>query len=179
MSRVTFEKAVLTSPIGPLALYVLDGALVGVSFSDYAHAVESWIEREHRASGAREVRDPAGWGTRFARYLDGDMGAFEGGPLATGGSPFQRDVWTALLAIPAGTTVSYGELARRLGRADLSRAVGAANGANPIPVVIPCHRVVAADGSLHGYGGGLDRKRWLLAHEAAHAGAQRSFGFST
>jgi methylated-DNA-[protein]-cysteine S-methyltransferase len=96
----------------------------------------------------------------------------------TGGTEFQRAVWSALCEIPAGSTISYGELARRIGRADAVRAVGAANGANPIPVVVPCHRVVAADGSLHGYGGGLPRKRWLLAHEARHAGVQRSLGFS-
>ncbi|MBL9032058.1 MAG: methylated-DNA--[protein]-cysteine S-methyltransferase [Phycisphaerae bacterium] len=88
-------------------------------------------------------------------------------PLAPRGTPFQRAVWDALREIPFGTTLSYGALARRLGRPDAARAVGAANGANPIAIIIPCHRVSNAAGDLHGYGGGLGRKRWLLDHEQA------------
>ena len=92
-------------------------------------------------------------------------------PLAPEGTPFQREVWSALTAIPYGETVSYGELARRLGRPAASRAVGAANGQNPIPIVIPCHRVIGADGSLTGFGGGLAIKRRLLDLEAGALGA--------
>jgi methylated-DNA-[protein]-cysteine S-methyltransferase len=88
-------------------------------------------------------------------------------PLEPVGSPFELRVWEALRAIPYGTTVSYGELARRLGDPRGSRAVGAANGRNPIPIIVPCHRVIGAHGELTGYGGGLDRKRWLLEHEGA------------
>jgi methylated-DNA-[protein]-cysteine S-methyltransferase len=84
------------------------------------------------------------------------------------GTPFQHDVWNALMDIPCGETVSYSELARRIGRPSASRAVGAANGANPLPIVVPCHRVIGADGSLTGFGGGLPAKRWLLAHERRH-----------
>lgn len=88
-------------------------------------------------------------------------------PLAPAGTPFQQGVWRALQAIPYGLTESYGALARRVGKPQAARAVGLANGRNPIPIIIPCHRVIGADGSLTGYGGGLARKRWLLAHEAA------------
>ena len=88
-------------------------------------------------------------------------------PLDPAGSPFERRVWEALRAIPYGSTVSYGELARRLGDPRATRAVGAANGKNPIPIIVPCHRVVGARGELTGFGGGLDRKRWLLEHEGA------------
>lgn len=108
-----------------------------------------------------------------AAVRDALMACFAGDPagvatltVATGGTPFQRTVWSALREIPLGTTTSYGALAQRLGRPSASRAVGAANGANPIAIVLPCHRVIGADGTLTGYGGGLFRKRWLLQHEA-------------
>jgi methylated-DNA-[protein]-cysteine S-methyltransferase len=125
--------------------------------------------------GRHPARIPSGW-TRseepFARariqlaeYFDGRRRRFEI-PLAPGGTPFELEVWRALEAIPYGETISYGELASRIGRPDAPRAVGAANGRNPIAVIIPCHRVVGADGSLTGYGGGLERKRLLLDLEA-------------
>lgn len=102
-------------------------------------------------------------------YFDGELRAIEAIRTATRGTDFQRQVWAALRAIPVGTTVSYGQLANRIGRPAAVRAVGAANGANPIPVVVPCHRVIGADASLTGFGGGLERKRWLLAHEGTRA----------
>jgi methylated-DNA-[protein]-cysteine S-methyltransferase len=100
-------------------------------------------------------------------YFDGDLDAISDVPTATHGTDFQRQVWAALRLIPAGCTISYGALAAKLGRPKAVRAVGLANGANPVPIVVPCHRVIGADASLTGYGGGLDRKRWLLAHERA------------
>lgn len=100
-------------------------------------------------------------------YLSGDLTAIDSVPVETGGTPFQRGTWAALRRIPAGQTKSYGALAADLGRPRAVRAVGLANGANPIGIVVPCHRVIGADRSLTGYGGGLDRKRWLLAHESA------------
>jgi methylated-DNA-[protein]-cysteine S-methyltransferase len=102
-----------------------------------------------------------------AAYFRGALGAVDDLPLATLGTPFQRRVWAALRTIPAGRTVSYGELARRVGRPESVRAVGGANGDNPWPVVVPCHRVIGKDGRLVGYGGGIERKRWLLRHEGA------------
>lgn len=102
-------------------------------------------------------------------YFEGELGAVEPLHTETRGTNLQRSVWSALRTIPAGTTTSYGQLARQIGHPTAVRAVGAANGANPIPVVVPCHRVIGADGSLTGFGGGLERKRWLLAHERTHA----------
>jgi methylated-DNA-[protein]-cysteine S-methyltransferase len=101
----------------------------------------------------------------LSAYFDGDLTSLDAIACATGGTSFQRAVWAALRSIPAGTTLSYGALAQRIGRPAAVRAVGLANGANPIGVVVPCHRVIGADGSLTGYGGGIERKRWLLRHE--------------
>jgi methylated-DNA-[protein]-cysteine S-methyltransferase len=109
--------------------------------------------------------DPHGLSTAMRAYFDGDVRIIDTILVASGGTAFQRDVWRALRDIPCGTTISYGELARRIHRPDAVRAVGAANGANPIGVVVPCHRVIGANGSLTGYGGGMERKRWLLDHE--------------
>lgn len=99
-------------------------------------------------------------------YFAGDMGALDGIETETNGTDFQKRTWAALRTIPAGETMSYGALAARLGNPKASRAVGLANGANPVAIVVPCHRVIGANGSLTGFGGGLDKKRWLLAHEA-------------
>jgi methylated-DNA-[protein]-cysteine S-methyltransferase len=104
-------------------------------------------------------------------YFEGDLQTFDL-PLCMNGTPFQKQVWQGLLKIPYGKTISYAELARRIGRPGASRAVGAANGRNPIGIIVPCHRVIGADGTLTGYGGGLDRKEWLISHEARALGAQ-------
>lgn len=104
-------------------------------------------------------------------YLEGKLDAIDSIPVETSGTAFQRSVWEELRRIPPGTTLSYGELAQRIGRPKAVRAVGHANGSNPIGVVVPCHRLIGSNGSLTGYGGGLERKRWLLQHEAA---AQRT-----
>ncbi len=101
----------------------------------------------------------------LARYFKGDLDAIDEIPVETAGTPFQRAVWQALRTIPCGSTLSYGKLAQNIGQPDAVRAVGAANGANPVAVVVPCHRVIGASGSLTGYGGGIARKRWLLDHE--------------
>jgi methylated-DNA-[protein]-cysteine S-methyltransferase len=109
----------------------------------------------------------------MAAYFGGDLAAIDALPVATGGTEFQRAVWDELRRIPCGGSISYSELARRIGRPAAIRAVGLANGANPIGIVVPCHRVIGANGTLTGYGGGIERKRWLLAHErVAPAGAQ-------
>src|SRR5262249_46745434 len=107
----------------------------------------------------------AGPRTQLTEYFGGGRAEFEL-PLLPEGTPFQRKVWNALCEIPYGETISYGELARRIGQPTAARAVGLANGSNPLPIVVPCHRVIGADGSLTGFGGGIERKRWLLAHEA-------------
>ncbi len=126
--------------------------------------------RRHYGEGGWTVREAAA-PTRARKaleaYFDGQIEAIDALETATGGTAFQRQVWAALRTIPAGTTWSYGALADRIGRPKAVRAAGLANGANPIGVIVPCHRVIGADGSLTGYGGGLPRKRWLLAHEDA------------
>jgi methylated-DNA-[protein]-cysteine S-methyltransferase len=110
---------------------------------------------------ARPVRD------RLESYFGGDIHAIDAIPVRTGGTPFQNKVWTALRTIPPGSTLTYGRLAQKIRKPTAIRAVGHANGANPVSVVVPCHRLIGADGTLTGYGGGLHRKQWLLAHEGA------------
>ena len=121
--------------------------------------------RRARAGSTHARRRPA-WPARSTPTSPAIVGGLDALPVDPGGTPFQHAVWTALRGIPAGTTASYGGLARAIGHADAVRAVGAANGANPIWLVLPCHRVIGADGSLTGYAYGLERKRWLLTHEA-------------
>ena len=103
--------------------------------------------------------------TWLSKYFAGEAAALGDLPIDMRGAPFEKRVWQALLEIPAGQTMSYGGIAKKLGSAGASRAVGAANGANPIAIIVPCHRVIGSSGSLTGYGGGLDRKTWLLNHE--------------
>jgi methylated-DNA-[protein]-cysteine S-methyltransferase len=143
------------TPIGPLELRAQDGALTGVRFDGDPGAPTSTADPLLREVAAQ-----------LTAYLAGERETFEL-PLHAAGTPFQRAVWEALARIPHGTTTTYGELAAGLGRPDRARAVGAANGANPLPIVVPCHRVIGARGALTGFGGGLERKRWLLAHEGA------------
>ena len=111
------------------------------------------------------ARDPGGLSSAMRRYFKGDRDVIDKLPVKTAGTPFQRSVWKALRKIKCGTTISYAELAKRIGRPKAVRAVGLANGQNPISVVVPCHRVIGSNGSLTGYGGGLPRKKWLLEHE--------------
>jgi methylated-DNA-[protein]-cysteine S-methyltransferase len=130
------------------------------------------MEEHHHAPGLAEPgeRTPDGFGevvSQLQDYFAGALRKFDL-PLSLEGTDFQKRVWAGLLEIPFGETVSYGELARSVGRPSASRAVGMANGRNPIAVIVPCHRVIGASGSLVGYGGGLDRKVWLLQHEASH-----------
>ena len=147
--------AILDSPIGPLGLVASDTALRAVLFD--GHSV--------RAEGRSPVLDEAA--RQLDAYFDGELETFDL-PVELHGTDFQRRCWLALKSIPIGQTVSYGEQARRLGLgSDAARAVGAANGRNPIPIVLPCHRVIGADGSLTGFGGGLHVKRFLLEHEGA------------
>jgi methylated-DNA-[protein]-cysteine S-methyltransferase len=164
-----FER--IQSPVGRL-LMIADarGVLRVLEFRD---TVERWrrvIER--RFSGAMLTEKPGAFGhaDTLARYFEGDVESIDTIATAADGTDFQRAVWKALRTIPVGTTMSYGALAKQIGQPAAVRAVGLANGANPIAIVVPCHRVIGSDGSLTGYGGGLEKKRWLLAHEARHAG---------
>lgn len=156
---------VVDSPIGELTLVAEDGVLTGVYMPRQRHlpAPETFGERDERPFDAAAAQ--------LREYFAGERTGFDL-PLTMRGTPFQRIVWTALRDIPYGETMSYGELAQRIGRPTAARAVGLANGKNPISIIVPCHRVIGSTGSLIGYGGGLDRKRWLLAHESA--GARRA-----
>ena len=159
------ETTILDSPLGRLYVGVRDGRLCLLELADAARFRRRLARSREPIEPARSPaaqRILAALRAYFAGGLDA-LDAVHVDPL--GGTPFQRRVWRALRAIPPGTTVSYGTLARRIRSPKAVRAVGAANGANPVPIVLPCHRVVGADGSLTGYGGGLARKRWLLRHE--------------
>lgn len=117
-----------------------------------------------------EKHNPFGLSAAIDAYFNGNVRIIDDLPVVFSGTPFQNKVWHALRAIPVGETLSYGALARQIGEPKAVRAVGLANGSNPIGLVVPCHRVIGSDGSLTGYGGGLERKKWLLAHEARHVG---------
>ena len=144
-----------------------EGVLRALDFSDYAERMQRLLARHYGAFGLVEGEAPAAITRALDAYFAGDLAALDGVPVATGGSDFQKTVWSALRAIPAGTTSGYGALAARIGRPGAARAVGLANGLNPIGIVVPCHRVIGASGALTGYAGGVERKRWLLAHEGA------------
>jgi methylated-DNA-[protein]-cysteine S-methyltransferase len=149
----------IPSPVGRLRLAGDEEGLRSISFQNRFSPTEIAEDCKRTEEPFREVI------AQLGAYFAGDLRRFDLA-LAPEGTPFQRDVWSALMTIPYGETVSYGELARRLGRSNASRAVGAANGRNPIPIIIPCHRVIGADGSLTGFGGGLPIKRRLLELEA-------------
>lgn len=167
IGTTTVRTTTLDTPAGPvrLAVAVAGGAerVVALAFEDHFERVSSrvrkrlgeaeWVEGETAAAGS--VR----------RYLAGDLAAIDDVEVDATGTPFQERVWRALRTIPAGETRSYRELAAAIGAPGAVRAVGTANGANPVWLVVPCHRVVRSDGSVGGYGGGPDRKRWLLEHE--------------
>jgi methylated-DNA-[protein]-cysteine S-methyltransferase len=153
------HTAAIETPTGIVEIGVDRDALVSLRFVDDSDA---------------PAEDPSGILDALRRYFAGDVHAIDDLPVRFDrGTPFQHEVWNALRTIPVGETISYAELARRVDRPAAFRAVGAANGQNPVGVVVPCHRVIAADGTLGGYAGGLDRKRWLLAHEGASAPADR------
>jgi methylated-DNA-[protein]-cysteine S-methyltransferase len=156
----------LPTPIG-IALLVTDadGALRALDWEDYEHRMRELLRLHYGAVDLRDQTAPAQMRTALSRYFEGDLGQLSGVAWRIAGTPFQQKVWTALAKIPAGTTMSYGAMAARIEMPKAIRAVGHANGSNPISVVLPCHRLIGADGSLVKYGGGLERKRWLLRHE--------------
>lgn len=163
------EIAETRSPVGPLRIAVAGGRLAALVFADGWEAAERRLAARFRGEDLKPARDPAGVVARLGAYFEGDLAAFGGIDVDAGGTPFQRRVWAALRAVKAGRTASYADLARAARSARAVRAVGTAMGANPVCIVVPCHRIVRSDGSLGGYGGGLDRKRWLLEHERRHA----------
>ncbi|MCC7272470.1 MAG: methylated-DNA--[protein]-cysteine S-methyltransferase [Alphaproteobacteria bacterium] len=171
----TFFRDRLETPIGAIAIVTDGTALRALEFEEHADRLDGWLSRRGDQPRFVPGHDPLGVTARLAAYFAGRLDAIAELPCHAGGTAFQEQVWAALRRIPAGATMSYGALAAALGKPAAMRAVGAANGRNPISIVVPCHRVIGADGSLTGYGGGIARKRWLLAHEgAAIPGASRA-----
>jgi methylated-DNA-[protein]-cysteine S-methyltransferase len=158
----------LATPIGELIVIADgEGRLRTIDWTDHEARMKQLLDR-HYGKGRYTLtprRDPGGLTGAMRRYFKGEIGVLKDLPVATAGTPFQTAVWKALRRIKGGTTISYAELARRIDKPRAVRAAGLANGQNPISIVVPCHRVIGSDGSLTGYGGGLSRKQWLLAHE--------------
>jgi len=161
------RMATFPSPIGPLSLAVGVEGLVRLDLEGDRERMARDLERRFSGATLVEEEDPDGVVEALRRYFDGDCAALDTVRVDPGGTPFQHAVWLTLRRIPPGRTWSYAALAAAVGRPDAVRAVGAANGANPVPLVLPCHRVIGSDGRLVGYGGGLGRKEWLLRHERA------------
>jgi methylated-DNA-[protein]-cysteine S-methyltransferase len=165
-SETATTYSYLPSPLGPILLVGTDDALEGLYLVDHGSVPEpgrAWRLDDRALAGTRAELD---------EYFAGSRTTFEA-PLRPDGTAFQREVWHALGEIPYGETVGYGELATAIGRPSASRAVGAANGSNPISIIIPCHRVIGANGTLTGYGWGVDQKAWLLTHEGARIHPRR------
>lgn len=158
------------SPLGSM-LIVTDeeDQLRALDFYDYESRMQKLLTRHYGAYELIETATPTKIADALTNYFAGKLSAVCDLTVCTGGTTFQREIWKALRSVPAGESLSYGELARQVGRPNASRAVGLANGANPIAIVVPCHRIIGANGALTGYGGGLPRKRWLLDHEQKHA----------
>jgi methylated-DNA-[protein]-cysteine S-methyltransferase len=161
------SHTVIDSPVGPLTVVADRGALVGLYMTEQRHLPSA-------GEFGEPADDPGGppfaeASAQLREYFGGERTEFEL-RLALAGTPFQQRVWAALQDIPYGRTISYGQLADRIGQPSASRAVGLANGKNPVSIIVPCHRVVGADGGLTGYGGGIERKRFLLAHEQRVSG---------
>ena len=156
----------VASPVGELRIVFDDeGRLRALDFENYADRNLNLMRRQYGDAPITEGTAPSSIRGPLEAYFKGDLKALDRIEVATNGTPFQEAVWAALRDIPAGVTRSYAEQAEAIGRPKAVRAVGLANGANPIAIVNPCHRVIGKSGDLTGYGGGLERKRWLLAHE--------------
>jgi methylated-DNA-[protein]-cysteine S-methyltransferase len=151
----------VASPIGPLTLIARDGVLTNVSMHEQRHVSPPPVDAITDDAWFKDVAE------QLDAYFAGELSTFDL-EMNLLGTLFQQRVWSQLCDIPYGETISYGELARRVGNANASRAVGLANGRNPIALIVPCHRVIGANGSLTGYGGGIERKTWLLDHELKH-----------
>jgi methylated-DNA-[protein]-cysteine S-methyltransferase len=157
----------IETPIGEMVLVARDGVLLLLEFVDAKGRVERELKERFGDHELQQATNPFGLSDVVRDYFAGNTHAIDHVLSDGGGTEFERQVWAELRRIPCGQTVSYGSIARKLGDVGLSRAVGTANGRNPVAIVVPCHRVIGADGSMTGYGGGLHRKEWLLRHEGA------------
>jgi methylated-DNA-[protein]-cysteine S-methyltransferase len=169
-----FVKDYIDSPIGRLIIVTdAQGALRALEWTDLTTRMDRLLTRQYRGQiiEFHEGAAPIHVRDALTSYFDGELSALDGLVTAVGGTPFQRSVWLALRMIPVGQTRSYLDIAVAIGNSKAVRAIGLANGANPIGIVVPCHRVIGSNGSMTGYGGGLARKAWLLKHEGALAKA--------
>lgn len=160
----------VATPIGTMLIATDEQAQLRIlDWLDYEARMQTLLRQQYKGTEVQLIpsTQPSAATLAMQAYFEGQLSAIEHIPTATGGTDFQRQVWAALRTIPLGHTISYAELAKRIGNPNAVRAVGLANGANPISIVVPCHRVIGSNQSLTGYGGGLDRKQWLLRHEGA------------
>jgi len=156
----------VATPVGEVLLVTDgEGAVRALDFADYEDRMRRLLARHAPGAVVTAGRAPETVRRSVEAWFGGDLAALDGLTVKTGGTDFQRTVWKALRAIPAGETRSYGQLAAAIGSPRAVRAAGLANGQNPVAVIVPCHRVIGANGTLTGYAGGLERKRWLLKHE--------------
>ena len=168
----------IETPIGEMLIVAdRDGNLRAVDWTDHETRMLRLLRLHYGDDGFRfePSRNPSTLTDAISGYFAGELNAIDSLSVQTAGTPFQREVWRALRDIPCGVTLSYAKLAERIGRPSAVRAVGLANGSNPIGIVVPCHRVIGANGSLTGYGGGIERKRWLLQHESEDRRSPRNY----
>lgn len=165
MLRLLEDK--IATPLGPLWIIADEQFnLRAVEWEEHSARMVELLNIHYRDGYERiGATNPGGLSAKLADYFDGDLSIIDTLTTATGGTPFQREVWQALRTIPCGHVMHYGQLAEQLGRAGAARAVGAANGSNPVSIVVPCHRVIGRNGTMTGYAGGVQRKEWLLRHE--------------
>lgn len=169
---LTLYKETIDSPFGDLYLITDDeNNLRAIEWEGFAERLQKLFNRHYGENGFKLVSLPqdktSSASIALQHYFKGDVTAIDKLKTKTGGTDFQKEVWAALRTIPHGTTLTYGDLAKQIGNPKAVRAVGLANGANPIGIVVPCHRVIGANGTLTGYAGGVDKKKWLLEHEGA------------
>ena len=164
---MNFNLDRMETPVGSILLVWEENHLRALDFSDYETRMAKLLRQHYGNYQLHEAAAPASMRNALNDYFAGDFAALDHVPVKTNGTEFQRGVWAALRTIPAGQTRTYGELAAQINRPTAVRAVGMTNGANPVGIVVPCHRVIGANGTLTGYAGGLERKRWLLEHEGA------------
>ncbi len=164
---VDLRTDTIDSELGPIVIVTDDRALCALDFGDCEGRMKDFLTRRFEDFTLQSHANPLGVSERVRAYLAGDLHSLDDVAVDPGGTEFQRTVWSALRTIPVGATRTYGQLAASIGRPAAPRAVGLANGRNPVAIVIPCHRVIGSNAALTGYGGGLPRKQWLLRHEGA------------
>ncbi|MBD2448869.1 methylated-DNA--[protein]-cysteine S-methyltransferase [Nostoc sp. FACHB-152] len=155
----------INSEIGTILIASDGEKLCALDFADYEQRMGKLLQRRYASFDFEYVKNPQGFSSKIQAYFEGDRTSLNNIPISTAGTTFQQQVWLALRTIPWGSTISYADLAARIGKPTAYRAVGMANSLNPVALVLPCHRVIGAKAALTGYAGGLERKRWLLNHE--------------